>query len=216
VVSVTSDKCYENREWMWGYREGDAMGGHDPYSNSKGCAELVTSAMRRSFFGAGETFIATARAGNVIGGGDFAEDRLLPDAMRAFIDGRALEVRSPGAIRPWQHVLEPLRGYLLLAEALQRGEAPAAVNFGPADGEIRVRDLLALWGGPVAWEQQAGAAMPEAGRLGLDASLAAQRLGWRPRLTTPAAIAETASWYAVWRAGGDTAAHARATLAAAP
>src|SRR5262249_32032636 len=141
VVVVTSDKCYENREWPWAYRETEAMGGHDPYSSSKGCAELVTAAYRRSFLsGIG---VASVRAGNVIGGGDWAEDRLLPDCMRALAAGRCIAIRNPRAVRPWQHVLEPLRGYLLLAERLAEDAATfsEAWNFGPADDDAR----------PVAW-----------------------------------------------------------------
>lgn len=202
VVVVTSDKCYENREWIWGYREGDAMGGYDPYSNSKGCAELVTSALRRSFFTDSGTAIASARAGNVIGGGDWAEDRLLPDAMRAFSAARALEVRSPGAIRPWQHVFEPLRGYLLLAEALI--EDPAAFsegwNFGPEDADCRsVREVVDLavscWpGAQVDYKPPVGAPH-EAHFLKLDCTKAHHRLPWQPRWRLAEAVARTAQWY---------------------
>lgn len=213
LVIVTSDKVYANDGSGRAFVEGDPLGGHDPYSASKAAVEIAVAAWRHSF-GASLPPIATARAGNVIGGGDFGEARLIPDLVRASIAGVPLQVRRLDATRPFQHVADVIRGYLLLAEALRGDAAPAAVNFGPADGEIRVRDLLALWGEPVAWHHQPDSAMPEAARLGLDASLAAHRLGWRPRLSTPAAIAETSAWYAFWRAGGDTLAHARATLAA--
>ena len=160
VVNVTSDKCYENREWPWGYRENEPMGGHDPYSSSKGCAELITSAYRRSYFSSepatgrsAPPALASARAGNVIGGGDWAEDRLVPDIMRAFLSGQAVVIRNPGSVRPWQHVLEPLRGYLTLAERLHNegSDFAQAWNFGPSDNDARpvgwlVDRLCSLWG----------------------------------------------------------------------
>lgn len=209
IVIVTSDKCYENREWIWGYREGDPMGGHDPYSNSKGCAELVTSAMRRSFFqGTGAAAVASARAGNVIGGGDWAEDRLLPDAMRAFAAGQPLVVRSPDAVRPWQHVFEPLRGYLLLAEALH-GSAHAAAegwNFGPEDADCRcVRSVVdaarSHWpDGQVIYDPPANAPH-EAHFLKLDCTKAQALLPWRPRWRLDRALQETVAWYRALHAG---------------
>ena len=140
VVNVTSDKCYENREWEWGYREYEAMGGHDPYSSSKGCSELITSAYRKSFFASKDSpLIASGRAGNVIGGGDWSDDRLIPDAVRAFDKGEVLEIRNPSAIRPWQHVLEPIAGYMALAEGLYSGctELATGWNFGPYDADCR-------------------------------------------------------------------------------
>ena len=221
VVVVTSDKCYENREWIWGYRETDAMGGHDPYSNSKGCAELVTSALRRSFFADRGTAIASARAGNVIGGGDWAEDRLLPDAMRAFSTGRALEVRAPDAIRPWQHVFEPLRGYLLLAEALI--EDPCAFcegwNFGPEDADCRpVREVVDLavscWPGARVEYHTPVDAPHEAHFLKLDCTKAQQRLPWEPRWRLPEAVARSAGWYGAYAQAHDMRAFSLGQLAA--
>ena len=206
VVVVTSDKCYENREWAWGYREDEAMGGHDPYSSSKGCAELIVSAYRRSYFsdGGAVVAVASARAGNVIGGGDWAADRLVPDVMRAFLDGRAVRIRSPHAIRPWQHVLESLSGYLLLAERLctQSGRTWAeGWNFGPAEGDARpvgwvVEHLAEHWGEGAEWIDDSAADHPhEAHYLKLDASKARARLGWRPRLPLPEALRWTVAWY---------------------
>jgi len=221
VVIVTSDKCYENREWMWGYREGDAMGGHDPYSNSKGCAELVTSAMRRSYFSKGDTCIASARAGNVIGGGDFAEDRLLPDAMRAFSNRRALEVRSPDAIRPWQHVLEPLRGYLLLAEALATHGQPFAEgwNFGPEDADCRsVREVVDLatghWPGAQVVYNPPADAPHEAHFLKLDCTKAHELLAWQPRWRLADGVQRTVEWFRASADGQDMRVLTLAQLAA--
>ena len=188
VVNVTSDKCYENRETQHAYRETDAMGGHDPYSSSKGAAELITSAYRRSFFATDGKLLASARAGNVIGGGDWSEDRLIPDCVRAFSAGRDLVLRDPLAVRPWQHVLEPLAGYLLLAERLAAGEAAAADawNFGPDDADSAsvgrvVNEIVRLWGGSARWRQDDIAQPHEAHLLRLDVSKARQQLGWRPR-----------------------------------
>ncbi len=212
VVVVTSDKCYENREWEWGYREIEAMGGHDPYSSSKGCAELVTSAYRASFFAAsaGQTAIASARAGNVIGGGDWTRDRLIPDIMRAIADGRPVVIRNPGAIRPWQHVLEPLGGYLLLAERLfERGhEFADAWNFGPGDEDCRpvswvVARLAEEWGDDVRWEMDKGPQPHEARYLKLDSSGARARLGWRPRWSLAEALRAIVRWHKAHRAGAD-------------
>jgi len=210
VVVVTSDKCYENREWPWGYRENDPMGGHDPYSASKGCAELVVGAYRRSFFTEQGIPLASARAGNVIGGGDWAEDRLVPDAMRAFEAGATLVVRNPDARRPWQHVLEPLHGYLLLARRLieDRDSCARAWNFGPDAGDTRsvgevVARIAALWGPRQAhWTVDAPAAGGhEAMVLRLDSGLAQARLGWRPILGLDEALEWTLTWYRAHQAG---------------
>lgn len=205
VVVVTSDKCYENREWPWAYRETEAMGGHDPYSSSKACAELVASAYRRSFFSvpdAGKVGLATARAGNVIGGGDWAQDRLLPDCMKALCAGRTIEIRNPNAVRPWQHVLEPLCGYLLLAERLYQdpGSFADAWNFGPAEedawpvSEIASR-VVKQWGDAAAWSAASGEFPHEASYLKVDASRARMKLGWMPRLRLNEGLAWTVEWH---------------------
>lgn len=211
AVMVTSDKVYRNDGAGRAFREADALGGEDPYSASKAAAEIAVASWRASF-AASLPPVATARAGNVIGGGDFGVQRLVPDLVRAGLARTPLLLRRPDATRPFQHVLDVLRGYLLLAERLAIGTAPPALNFGPADGEIRVRDLIGLWGAPVDWRQEVAPAMAEAPRLGLDSSLAAEALGWRPLLSTPEAIAETARWYAAWRAGEDVQAQALATI----
>jgi len=211
VVVVTSDKCYENRQWVWPYRENDALGGHDPYSASKACAELVTSSFRSSFFGGPQkAAIATARAGNVIGGGDWALDRLVPDLMRNFSTGQVVRIRQPRALRPWQHVLEPVRGYLLLAQALlQHGHAfGEAWNFGPHNESIRPVEWIAKWiaqqwGGGVRWEIDGGEHPHEAHTLTLDSAKVARRLGWRPSLILEEALALTVNWYQEFYAGGD-------------
>jgi CDP-glucose 4,6-dehydratase len=211
VVVVTSDKCYENREWPWGYRENEAMGGHDPYSSSKGCAELVTAAYRSSFARSG-VGIASARAGNVIGGGDWAKDRIIPDFVRAVGRGEALRVRNPGAVRPWQHVLEPLAGYLLLAERLFEEPARFAEgwNFGPVDTDARpvswVVDRFARnWGQGVTWQADPGPHPHEANFLKLDCSKARNLLAWRPRLTLEQALLWVTDWYRGF-SGGSAAA----------
>jgi CDP-glucose 4,6-dehydratase len=207
VVNITSDKCYENREWVWGYRETEPMGGHDPYSSSKGCAELVTAAYRRSFAAdRPDLAIASARAGNVIGGGDWAEDRIVPDIIRALFAHRPVVLRRPNAVRPWQHVLEPLRGYLMLGERLVTvGRAFAdGWNFGPA--EVRplpvlelTRQLLAIWGsGQIVAQDDAG--VHEAHYLKLDCSKAHDQLGWLPLLSIEEALALTAQWYRAYAA----------------
>ena len=201
VVNVTSDKCYENREWAWGYRENERMGGHDPYSSSKGCSELVTAAYRRSFLSS--VGVATGRAGNVIGGGDWAEDRLIPDCMRALARGEAIGVRNPTSVRPWQHVLEPLRGYLLLAEKLWEKPADFSEgwNFGPEVSDARSVSWIAdritgLWGNGARWEQvESDTAPHEAHSLKLDCSLAKSRLGWKPRLSLSEALEWVVGWY---------------------
>ncbi len=213
AVMVTSDKVYRNEGTGRPFVEGDALGGGDPYSASKAAAEIAVASWRASF--AGELPpIATVRAGNVIGGGDFSEMRIIPDLVRAQLACVPLLVRRPDATRPFQHVLDVLRGYLLTAEALVAGTAPPALNFGPRDGEIRVRDLLALWG-DVAWEQARGEAMEEARRLALDSTLAGRALGWNPLLDTRQAIVATAAWYAAWRAGADMARATEAEIAMA-
>jgi len=210
VIVVTSDKCYENREWLWGYREDDPMGGHDPYSSSKGAAELVTSAYRRSYFqqgGDAQTGIATVRAGNVIGGGDFANDRLIPDFIRALEKEEAVSIRNPHAIRPWQFVLEPLSGYLQVAQKLYESGQQFAEgwNFGPADTDLQtVSQLCATFNHSlqknevppveVRLESQAGAPH-EAAFLRLDISKARQRLDWIPKMELYTALELTAQWY---------------------
>jgi CDP-glucose 4,6-dehydratase len=216
VVNVTSDKCYENREWIWGYRENEALGGHDPYSSSKGCAELVTAAYRNAFFPPADyqrhgVTVASARAGNVIGGGDWAEDRLVPDFIRAVTRGDLMTVRNPSAVRPWQHVLEPLHGYLLLAEKLwndgpRYGEA---WNFGPEDDSAKsvetvVKSLAAAWGAEMPWRTETSAVQPhEANYLKLDCSKAKAKLGWRPHWKLETALEATVQWYKAHRAGQD-------------
>ena len=206
AVVITTDKCYENREWLWPYRESDRLGGHDPYSSSKACAEVLASSFRRAFFADGT--VATARAGNVIGGGDWAADRLVPDMVRAFSAGEALVLRNPEAVRPWQHVLEPLRGYLLLAERLYTEGQPFAEawNFGPESSEARPVSWLAerfaeLWGNGAAWRHAAAEQPHEAQMLTLDWSKAAARLDWHPLLPLDESLAWTAEWYSRWRKG---------------
>lgn len=215
VVNVTTDKCYENREWLWGYREDDRLGGYDPYSSSKGCAELVTSAFRRSFFNSEDqsvqgVAVASVRAGNVIGGGDWARDRLIPDAIRAFQRNDIVDIRSPKSIRPWQHVLEPLRGYLMLAERLvEKGrEFAEAWNFGPNDEDAKpvewiVKHLAREWGKEAKWSTVAGDHPHEAAFLKLDISKAKSRLGWRPVLSIEDALVGSVAWYRQYYAGSD-------------
>lgn len=209
VVVVTTDKCYENREWAWPYREIDALGGHDPYSSSKACAEILLASYRRSFFAEAGVAVATARAGNVIGGGDWAQDRLVPDFLRAMDAGEALSVRAPGAIRPWQHVLEPLNGYLLLAEKLhQEGQAFAdAWNFGPAEEDCRsvgwIADTLCELDPRASWQRDQAVHPHEAGLLKLDSSKALSRLGWRPHWHLAQALQQTLAWHHAWLAGAD-------------
>jgi CDP-glucose 4,6-dehydratase len=207
VVNITSDKCYENREMPWGYRETDPMGGYDPYSSSKGCAELVATAYRRSYFEAGTTRLASVRAGNVIGGGDWAEDRLIPDCMRALRKGETILIRRPNAVRPWQHVLEPIAGYLLYAQKLFEGvDLPPALNFGPWEADVQpvgkvVKDIAALWGAGARWEVQSDGGPHEAGLLTLDSTLARHKLRWRPRMRLADALAFTVEWYRRFGAG---------------
>lgn len=208
VVVVTSDKCYENKEHLIPYCEHEAMGGHDPYSSSKACAELVTASYRRSFFGGRQTYIASARAGNVIGGGDWALDRLIPDAANAILRGRRLMIRNPSAVRPWQHVLEPLSGYLLLAQQLYEQGKPFAEawNFGPAIDETKpvswvVEQFCNSWGKQVDLEIEKTTQPHEAGLLILDSSKACQLLGWQPKLHLTQALDWTASWYQAYGEG---------------
>ena len=206
VVNVTSDKCYENREWVWGYREEEPMGGFDPYSNSKGCAELISAAYRNSYFPATSytkhgVALATSRAGNVIGGGDWAEDRLIPDVMRAIAQGQPVKIRNPHSIRPWQHVLEPLSGYLLLAQGLyEQGPAFAeGWNFGPSDDDAKpvswiLEQLIESWGDGASWSLDGGEHPHEAHYLKLDCSKAKSRLGWQPRWHLNDALDKIVDW----------------------
>jgi CDP-glucose 4,6-dehydratase len=210
LVNVTSDKCYDNREWEWGYREHEPMGGHDPYSNSKGCAELVTDAYRRSFFSDPDgARVASARAGNVIGGGDWAEDRLVPDLMRAALTDEPLRLRNPEAIRPWQHVLNPLSGYLVLAQALwESSDYASAWNFGPAEEDARtvawiVTRLSELWQGELHVSEDPGPHPHEARYLKLDSSRARAYLGWRPTWDLVDGLEAVVNWYLGLREGGD-------------
>jgi CDP-glucose 4,6-dehydratase len=215
VVCVTSDKCYENREWVWPYREDEAMGGYDPYSSSKGCAELVTAAYRRSYFhpdqfATHKVVIGSGRAGNVIGGGDWARDRLVPDVVRAFASGETVTVRNPNAVRPWQHVLEPLAGYLTLAEHLWAEGVvfQGGWNFGPADSDAQpvrhvVSEMSRLWGKEVPWQVADEVSLHEAHLLRLDSSKARARLGWRPRWKLEDALVKTVQWYRAFYDGQD-------------
>ncbi len=210
IVNITSDKCYENREWEWGYREDEPMGGFDPYSSSKGCSELVTDAFRRSFFADTDgPRLASARAGNVIGGGDWGEDRLVPDIMRAAMTGEQMRVRNPNSIRPWQHVLNPLSGYLMLAQALWEGpESAEGWNFGPTGEDARpvgwiVQRIASRWPGELRSVEDDGPHPHEARYLKLDSSKARTRLGWRPGLDLEATLESIVDWYRELRAGGD-------------
>lgn len=213
TVVVTTDKCYENKEWVWGYRENEPMGGYDPYSNSKGCAELVTSAYRQSYFSDAlyskhQHALASARAGNVIGGGDWSEDRLIPDALKAFEAGVPLVIRNPLATRPWQHVLEPLSGYLVLAQALfdEGIQFASAWNFGPRDEDARpVKEVvnLLIEKSPIGaqWKQDQSEQPHEAHSLKLDCSKADQLLGWRPKWSLETAVQNIADWQKAFLSG---------------
>ena len=215
AVCITTDKCYENREWIWPYRETDALGGHDPYSSSKACAEIVCAAYRSSYFPADRLHehhvaLATARAGNVIGGGDWSEDRLIPDLIRGFQARQPVLIRRPNAIRPWQHVLDPLQGYIVLAEKLlaQDEQLAPSFNFGPSDEDTwrvgRIATQCAnLWGDGAAWITDSTADLHEAHSLRLDASLAREELGWRPRLSIETALEWTLGWYRCAQQGAD-------------
>lgn len=210
IIVVTSDKCYENLGTPHPYREGDQLGGHDPYSSSKACTEILTQAWRRSYFSApGAAGLATARAGNVIGGGDWAEKRLVPDILRAFSAGQTAELRHPEGVRPWQHVLEPLAGYLMLAERLHEDRTfEGAWNFGPdledcvSAGHL-ADQLTTLWPGPVCWEKVESGISHEAGLLRLDASQARERLQWRPKWPLTEALRHTVAWQLAWQGGAD-------------
>ncbi len=215
VVNVTSDKCYANREFVWGYRENERMGGQDPYSSSKGCAELVTAAYRDSFFPT-ESFkrhgvaVATARAGNVIGGGDWTCDQLIPDLMRGFLSAQPCLIRNPSAIRPWQFVLEPLRGYVMLAERLTVDPACFASgwNFGPSDTDARpvswiANELTRNWGDSASWTHDAATHPHEAHLLKLDISKARTCLNWHPVLPLNQALDWIVEWYRAYQTGAD-------------
>ncbi len=221
VVVVTSDKCYENRGWEWPYREDEPMGGHDPYASSKGCAELVTAAYRHAFLtGKDGPRVASARAGNVVGGGDWSADRLVPDIMRAVLDGRPLAIRNPAATRPWQHVLDALGGYLLLVQARwERPDAATAWNFGPADDGSRpvrwiVERLAESWPGGVRWSPPAAPQPPEDAYLRVDSSRARARLGWTPRWDLDETLAAIVAWYLALRDGADMRAATLGQIAA--
>jgi CDP-glucose 4,6-dehydratase len=222
VVSVTTDKCYENKEWVWPYRETDPLGGYDPYSSSKACAEIVSAAFRQSYFpvdalgqpGGHHVAIATARAGNVIGGGDWSDDRLLPDLVRGFLSGKPVGIRRPHAIRPWQHVLEPLHGYILLAEKLLTPEAnqaarfATAYNFGPSESDARpvswiAEQMAGFWGDGASWVLDDAPSPHEAGYLKLDSSRARNDLGWTPQLHLSHAIELLVTWYRAWQSTSD-------------
>lgn len=209
VVNVTTDKCYENLEWVWAYRENEPMGGHDPYSSSKGCSELITAAYRRSFLEASGVGVASARAGNVIGGGDWAPDRLVPDFFRAADANVPVSVRNPTATRPWQHVLEPVSGYLTLAEkTLTSPEVfSQAWNFGPDENDERpvgwIMDALTSMVRGTAWTAEPREDLHEAQALKLDSSKARRLLGWAPRWHLGEALRHTVKWHQEWRSGAD-------------
>lgn len=217
VVCVTTDKCYQNQAWIWPYRENDPLGGYDPYASSKACAEIVSAAYRSSFFPLDRLHehhvaMATVRAGNVIGGGDWSEDRLIPDLVRGFISGQPARIRRPDAIRPWQHVLDPLHGYLMLAEQLiaQPAKFATAYNFGPGDEEIwpveRIANkLVQMWGNGASWIRDLVPSVHEDHVLRLDASRARVELGWQPRLTMGPTLEWTMAWYRAWTQGENMA-----------
>jgi CDP-glucose 4,6-dehydratase len=203
IVSVTTDKCYENKEWPWGYRENEPMGGHDPYSSSKGCAELVTAAYRKSFFNdANSAFLASARAGNVIGGGDWSSDRLIPDILRAFEKNEPVIVRNPISTRPWQHVLEPISGYLVLAQHLYEEGSNFAEgwNFGPKDEDCKpvswiLDKMVTSWGNGASWELDKNNNPHEAGFLKLDCSKASMQLNWNPKWNLENTLESIINWH---------------------
>lgn len=209
IVSVTTDKCYENKEWEWGYRENEPMGGHDPYSSSKGCAELVTAAYRKSFFNESSTvFLASARAGNVIGGGDWSDDRLIPDILNAFENEEAVIIRNPMSTRPWQHVLEPLSGYLVLAQHLYEDGSIYAEgwNFGPKDEDCKsvswiLDKMVAKWGKGASWRLDKNNNPHEAGYLKLDCSKAAMHLNWYPKWNLEDTLESIINWHQHYLSG---------------
>jgi CDP-glucose 4,6-dehydratase len=211
IVNFTTDKCYENKEWVWGYRENEPMGGHDPYSNSKGCSELVTAAYRSSYFYAKDTpSLASARAGNVIGGGDWAEDRLIPDILRAFECEEPVIVRNPRATRPWQHVLEPLSGYLVLAEKLYtEGDTYAEPwNFGPREEDVEpvewiLNHMVERWGARANWKLDLETHPHEAQLLKLDISKAKAKLGWSPQWSLSQTLDTIVDWHRCWLEGDN-------------
>ena len=217
IVCVTTDKCYQNQGWVWPYRESDPLGGYDPYASSKACAEIVSGAYRTSFFPADHldqhhVGLSTGRAGNVIGGGDWSEDRLIPDLVRGFCSGTPVRIRRPKAIRPWQHVLDPLHGYLMLAEKLlaQDPQFAASYNFGPADDDIWPVERIAtklvdLWGQGASWVRDSDPSVHEDHVLRLDASKARVELGWKPRLGIENALEWTVAWYRAWKRGENLA-----------
>ncbi len=214
VVVVTTDKCYDNREWVWPYREQDPLGGHDPYSSSKAAVELLCASWRASYLKAQGVALATARAGNVIGGGDWSPERLLPDVLRQWQQQQPVTLRYPGATRPWQHVLEPLHGYLLLAQALlqHREGADSAWNFGPDAADVAsvgtvVEQLAQLWPGEARWQLEAAAQPHEAGLLALDSAKARHLLAWKPTWSLSQALAQTVRWHQAWQAGEDMQRH---------
>jgi len=213
VLIVTTDKCYENKEWIWGYRESDRLGGYDPYSNSKACCELVTSSYRNSYFNPKDydvhgVGIATARAGNVIGGGDWSVDRLIPDCVRSLLKGEAIKIRYPGAVRPWQHVLDPLSGYLTLAQNLYENgpKYSEGWNFGPQQEDAQtvewiVRKLVDKWGGDASYQLMHGQHLHEAEYLTLDCSKARMKLGWRPTWDVDQALDKVVEWVQAYKQG---------------
>jgi CDP-glucose 4,6-dehydratase len=217
VVCVTTDKCYQNQDWIWPYRETDPLGGFDPYASSKACAEIVSAAYRSSFFPIDRLHehhvaLATARAGNVIGGGDWTEDRLIPDLVRGFLSGQPVLIRRPKAIRPWQHVLESLHGYLMLAEELlaQDAKFASSYNFGPSDEDIWPVERIATklvqsWGKGASWVRDTVPSVHEDHLLRLDSSKARIELGWKPRLKIEAALEWTIAWYRAWNQGDNMA-----------
>jgi len=217
VVCVTTDKCYQNQGWIWPYRENDPLGGHDPYASSKACAEIVSAAYRSSFFSVERlqehhVALATARAGNVIGGGDWSEDRLIPDLVRGFRSGQPVLIRRPNAIRPWQHVLESLHGYMMLAQKLLAEPArfASAYNFGPRDEEVWPVERIAnrfveIWGNGASWIRDSVPSVHEDQVLRLDSSKAHVALGWTPKLKIEAALEWTMAWYLAWNQGADMA-----------
>lgn len=210
IINVTTDKCYDNKEWYWGYRENDNLGGNDPYSSSKACAELVTTAYRQSYFNSIGVGVATVRAGNVIGGGDWAQDRLIPDIIRNCLNNTTTTIRYPQALRPWQHVLEPLRGYLLLAQRLYENpiEYAEAWNFGPSIEDIKsvswvVDQVITLLGNKGNWTIDRNTHPYEASILKLDIAKARTKLNWHPQWNLEKSLKETIVWYNAWHAGKD-------------